>query len=169
MSAYQADTATYAISQKQVEKGPVSAAAATRRNRVPFWPRSGASVKGFVGILRHWYRFATRSQLNAVLAQKPSCEKQPFMLHCIRKSDRLSGPVSSLTLQSRSRSWVAFFGRVGYTAFGSGVSTEIFRFWSAHRRRTPYTAFGSGVSTEIRICNDVCRSASLGTQPSAQG
>ena len=36
-----------------------------------------------------------------------------------------------------------------YTAFGSGVSTEIASGGLARRYDEPYTAFGSGVSTEI--------------------
>lgn len=111
MYAGQSDSATYAISQKQAEKCPVSAAAATRLNRVPFWPRSEARVKGFVGGLRHSYPFATRSQLNAVLAQKLSCEKLPFLLCYLRENERLSKLVSPLTPQSRSRSRVAFFDK----------------------------------------------------------
>ena len=43
--------------------------------------------------------------------------------------------------------WIA----LGYTAFGSGVSTEISDMFTRVERVAPcYTAFGSGVSTEMK-------------------
>ena len=57
----------------------------------------------------------------------------------------------------------------GYTAFGSGVSTEIGREALSAAEPQGYTAFGSGVSTEMLARGDYPEVYVLVTQPSAQG
>ena len=57
----------------------------------------------------------------------------------------------------------------GYTAFGSGVSTEILSFLKLELKTVCYTAFGSGVSTEIRGEAKRRRDEERVTPPSAQG
>ena len=57
----------------------------------------------------------------------------------------------------------------GYTAFGSGVSTEIPLIKRKLKVSVGYTAFGSGVSTEIRGEAKRRRDEERVTPPSAQG
>ena len=56
-----------------------------------------------------------------------------------------------------------------YTAFGSGVSTEIQSLANPDSDFFGYTAFGSGVSTEILTADGERLRANYVTQPSAQG